>query len=74
MVTLQTDDQHLGKGYARVVIKHMSKRIAEIGHDVYTDILEGNIPSRTLFGKLGFEEVGKIHYIDTKHNWSEADE
>lgn len=74
VAALQTDEQHFGKGYALLAVKEVSKQIAQLGHDVYSDIFEMNRPSRGLFEKLGFEVVGKVHWIDTKHNWTEADE
>lgn len=71
---LQTDEKYFGHGYGSLVTKVVSKKIAEIGHDVYSDILEMNYASRGLFEKLGFKCVGKLYLIKTKVNWTEADE
>lgn len=74
VAALQTDDQHLGKGYGLLVVKEVSRQIAQLGHDVYADILDTNRASRSLFEKLGFAVVGKVHWIQLEHNWSESDE
>lgn len=55
-----------GKGYASLVTKTQLKKIAEMGDNVYVGIFEHNIPSRSLFEKLGFKAIGEIHYILTK--------
>lgn len=71
---LQTDEKYLGHGYGTLVAKVVSKKIAELGHDIYAGILEKNHPSRHLFVKLGFKSVGEVHWISTKINWTGADE
>lgn len=73
-MALQTDPNYLGHGYGTIVVKHLSKKIAEMGHDINAGIFEKNYPSRNLFEKLGFKSIGEVHWITTKHNWSEADE
>lgn len=45
-----------------------------MGHDVYAGIFEANIPSRSLFYKLGFRPIGEVHWITTKITWSSIDE
>lgn len=63
---LQTDENHLGRGYGALVLKHVSKQIAELGHDVYAGVMEENTPSRRLFeGKLGAKLIGKTQWILT---------
>lgn len=71
---LQTDEKYFGHGYGTLVTKVISKKIAELGHDIYAGILEKNYPSRNLFSKLGFKSIGEVHWITTKINWTEADE
>lgn len=68
-MALQTDDNYRGHGYASLVVKAISKRIAELGHDVYAGIFEDNIPSQRLFGKIGFRKVAHFNWIITKHSW-----
>lgn len=57
-----------------LVAKIVSKKIAELGQDVYAGIFEENHPSRHLFGKLGFKLVGIVHNITTKIDCTEGDE
>lgn len=57
-----------------MVVKDLSKKIAQLGHDVNTSIFETNMPSRRLFEKLGFESLEEIHYIFTPFNWTAADD
>lgn len=71
---LQTDEQHCGKGYATIVLKAISRQIAQLGHDIYAGIFAKNTPSRGLFEKLGFELVGEVHFISTPISWTEADD
>lgn len=71
---LQTDEQHLAKGYGSMVVKDISKKIAQLGHDVHAGIFEENTPSRRLFEKLGFEAVGEVHWITTPIHWTVADD
>ncbi|XP_031619018.1 uncharacterized protein LOC116338095 [Contarinia nasturtii] len=63
---LQADQKYKGKGYAALVTKCLSKKVAEMGHDVYSAIIEDNKPSRSLFTKLGFKPIARIHWIDTE--------
>lgn len=69
VAALQTDEKYFGHGYAALVIKAISKKIARTGSDIFAGILEYNCPSLNLFGKLG-----KVHYLSTKINWTEADD
>lgn len=48
-----------------MVLKYNSKTIAEMGHDVYAGVLEENIPSRSLFDKLGFKHNSTVYWIIT---------
>lgn len=63
LCALQTDEQHYGKGYGSSVLKGISKKIAQLGHDIYAGILEQNTPSRELFQKSGFVSLGEIRWI-----------
>lgn len=62
---LQTDEKFYGQGYGGLVLKHNSKTIAEMGHDVYAGVFEANTPSRALFDKLGFKPVSQVYWIKT---------
>lgn len=74
LLALQTDKNHLGHGYAALVAKHVSKKIAESGFDIHAGVFEVNHPSRSLFQKLGYKTIGKVHWIMCNHNWCDADE
>lgn len=65
---LQTVENHYGHGYGSLVTRAISKQVAELGHDIYASISEENKPSRALFAKLGFEQVGRVTSICTKMN------
>lgn len=67
---LQTDPNYYGQGYGALVLKHVSRKIAELGHDVYAGVFEANTPSRSLFSKLGFKERGIIHWIGTPNEFN----
>lgn len=70
MGVLQTDEKYYGHGYGALVSKCLSKKIAEMGFDVYVEISEDNNASRSLFDKHGFVPVGKVHWILTNGTWS----
>lgn len=70
LLALQTDENHLGHGYGSLVARAMSKKIAEMGHDVYAGVFEVNTPSRALFTKLGFKVTGQFHWPCTNIHWT----
>lgn len=71
---LQTDEKHFGNGYGALVLRFVSKMIAESGHDIYAEIFDENKPSRSLFEKYGFQTTNEWHWIRTKITWSPEDE
>lgn len=71
---LQTDEHHYGKGYGGLVMRNVSKQIAQSGHDIYAGIFVKNLPSRKLFEKHGFKSIGEVHWITTKITWTPDDE
>lgn len=71
---LQTDEHYYGHGYGSLVTRALASKIAEMGDDLYAAIYLDNIPSHSLFKKLGFKQVGKVYFITTKINWSSSDE
>lgn len=71
---LQTDEKYYGKGYGALVARYVSKKISEMGHDIYAGIFEKNTPSRSLFDKHGFNSIGEVHWITTKIAWTPDDE
>ena len=71
---LETDKHHYGNGFGSLVTRVLASKIAEMGDDVYAAIYLDNVPSHSLFKKLGFKPIGKVHFIKTKINWSAANE
>lgn len=61
---LQTLPEYKRRGYATLIIKVMSKDIAEDGHDPLGTVLVGNIASEGMFEKLGFHRMDKCSYIE----------
>lgn len=64
---LKTDEKYGGRGYGSLVVRHLSKLYAEMGYDLFAAVYEGNIPSQSMFSKLGFKPVAEVFYITTKH-------
>lgn len=56
MGILYTLPEHRGKGYAKVLVSTMAKRLLAEGHPVYCFIEEDNTVSYRLFKNLGFIE------------------
>lgn len=72
---LETDERHRGHGYDSLVVRALSKKIAEMGYDIYMPLHEDNTSYASLFSSLGFEPVEEeVHWIVTKLNWSEVDQ
>lgn len=71
-MALQTDMDYLGHGYASLVVKAISKQVAELGHDITVGVFDVNTPSRALFEKLGFNVIGNVHWICTKITWDDV--
>ncbi|KAM8859505.1 glycine N-acyltransferase-like protein 3 [Spinachia spinachia] len=53
---LYTVPEHRGRGYAKVLISSMARRLRTDGYPVYCFIEEGNMGSYKLFTNLGFVE------------------
>lgn len=71
---LETDKHHYGKGYGSLVTRVLANKIAGMGDDVFAAIYLDNVPSHSLFKKLGFKPIGKVYFIKTKINWSPENE
>lgn len=71
---MQTDDKFYGKGYGGLVLRCLSKKIAELGHDVFGGVLKDNAASLSLFRKHGFEILEVFHLIHTEIKWNSRDE
>lgn len=69
LLALQTDKDYYGRGYGALVVKAISKQIAEIGHDLHAGVFAENTPSRKLFERIGYTTTGNVHWVSTKFQW-----
>jgi len=64
MGKLHTLEEHRKKGYASLVTKYLSKRMAQSGYIPYVNIEVGNDTSCAFFESVGFKNCGeKPHFI-----------
>ncbi|KAI9560838.1 hypothetical protein GHT06_011791 [Daphnia sinensis] len=61
MSRLMTLEQYRRKGYASIVTKYLTKRVAQSGHLPYVNIVAGNSVSSKFFESLGFRYLGAGH-------------
>lgn len=61
---IQTVENYQKKGYACIITKVLSKKIAERGEDPAGTVAEDNTASQNMFKKLGFENKGQCNYIN----------
>lgn len=65
---LYKDENHRGKGYAKLVTQCLQKEVAKMGFDIYGAIDKDNVASRSLQEKLGSEAIDTISKIICKRN------
>lgn len=63
---LQVKKEHYRKGLGRLVVMALCKRLASDGHDVGAPVFTENIPSRSLFKGLGFEEKCELFWLERR--------
>ncbi|KAF6201899.1 hypothetical protein GE061_004295 [Apolygus lucorum] len=61
---LKTQEHHLRKGYGSVVLKAITKRIAERGENPHMNVDINNIPSQTLAKKLNYQVAFRCRWVD----------
>lgn len=61
MSRLHTVEQHRRKGYASLVTKYLTKRMAQAGYYPYVNIVAGNLVTGTFFENLGFRFLSAGH-------------
>lgn len=66
---LQTDEKWFGHGFGSLVVKAISKKIAEMDQDIYCEINESNRASRSIFEKIGASSIDHIYCIVTENAW-----
>lgn len=64
IAVLETDGKNRKKGYGKLVIQAICKRIAEDGEDVLTLIVPGNTASESIFKGLGFKRGGIYNWLE----------
>ncbi|XP_062551615.1 uncharacterized protein LOC134216837 isoform X3 [Armigeres subalbatus] len=60
---LQTCQENLRQGYARVVVKEFVRRLAADGDDSYAFVLCTNVNSCKLFESIGFVKIAHLHWV-----------
>uniref|UniRef100_A0A182WFH2 N-acetyltransferase domain-containing protein n=1 Tax=Anopheles minimus TaxID=112268 RepID=A0A182WFH2_9DIPT len=62
---LQVDMGYLRRGFGTVVAIATAKQIADLGHDCFALVNANNVPSRTMFERIGFKHRGEAYWIRT---------
>ncbi|KFB42252.1 hypothetical protein ZHAS_00009931 [Anopheles sinensis] len=62
---LQVPAEHARKGYGTIIVNAMAKKLAKMGQNSYAYIIDTNEPSRALFDKVGFQNVGTMYWART---------
>jgi predicted GNAT family acetyltransferase len=56
-----THPEHVGRGYARVLMTEVMKRIRERGEKSFLHVREDNVSAIGLYEKLGFRRRARVH-------------
>lgn len=59
---LQVEDSHKRRGLGQLAVKLMSKYLAEHDIKVTAPVVVTNVASRSMFEKLGFKIIDKVHW------------
>ncbi|XP_061397713.1 uncharacterized protein LOC133333411 [Musca vetustissima] len=59
---LQVESSHKRKGFGSLVVKLMSKYLAEKNIEITAPVVDVNVASRSMFKKLGFKEIDKVYW------------
>lgn len=70
MGILQTDEQYLRRGYGSLVLKAAARKVAQMGHDIYSAVNEANIPSQKVVDRVGYNRIGYVYCIVTENAWN----
>ncbi|XP_077293439.1 uncharacterized protein LOC143916295 isoform X1 [Arctopsyche grandis] len=62
---LQVKDKYKRKGYGQMLVKLMSKKVAERGIEVFATIIMNNSASKEMFAKCGFEFLWVVKWLLT---------
>ncbi|XP_065356120.1 uncharacterized protein LOC135950512 [Calliphora vicina] len=61
---LQVMDTHKRKGFGNLIVRYMSKLLAENEIEVTAPVVIDNVASRAMFEKLGFKVIEKVYWAD----------
>lgn len=67
--TLYTLESARKRGFAKILVKKISKELAREMIPPYTTIVEKNITSISLFRSLGFNQITRFRYVSVVQNW-----
>ncbi|XP_034099505.1 uncharacterized protein LOC117564728 [Drosophila albomicans] len=59
---LQVVATHKRLGLGSLMVRYLSKKIAELGEEVLSPVVTENTPSRRMFEKLGFEKIDNVYW------------
>lgn len=59
------NSQHLGKGYGSIVCRAMTKKLGDLGQDVFACIGEHNTPSIRTFVNAGYKAIDTTCWLRT---------
>ncbi|KAM7340990.1 uncharacterized protein ACRADG_003981 [Cochliomyia hominivorax] len=65
---LQIMDTHKRRGLGNLAVRYMSKLLAEKDIEVAATVVFDNVPSRSMFEKLGFTIIDKVYWVDKPAN------
>lgn len=62
---IQVVNDQLGKGYGSIVCRAITKKLGEMGEDVFAAVGEHNIPSNKMFTRAGFTVTDRVYWLRT---------
>lgn len=63
IIALQVTKGHEGRGIGSLVIRALTRKLGDMGHNVSCNVLPDNINSTKLFRKLGYQIIGTNHFL-----------
>lgn len=63
---IQIVGEQIGKGYALVVCRAITKKLGELGEDVFACVGETNVESNKMFTSAGFKVIDRAYWLKTR--------